>query len=109
MMENGTLPLIWCGLVALTWALTIYQSHRLGRKFVAKYPAIAAKEIPFAFSHFGHPEKAMFFWRRRAVELLRMDRELWKERRWFVGLSVASVAVFLIGFAMMLTYAVLHQ
>ncbi len=109
MVENGTISLAWFVTVVLIWAATIYQSHRLFRKFVAKYPDVASREIPYAFSHFAHPQKALFFWRRRSVELLRPDGELWKQRQCFVYLSVASLVVPFVGFGVLLLYAILHR
>jgi hypothetical protein len=51
MVEYGAIPLALFLLTAFIWALTAFQSSRLLRKFEAKYPAVAAKEIPYAFSH----------------------------------------------------------
>jgi hypothetical protein len=98
-MENGIIPMIVFVLGGVTWALTTYQCHRLRRKFIAKYPAIASQEIPYAFSHTAHPEKAIFFLRQRAADLLKGDEELWKERRKYVALFSASLILFCLGFA----------
>jgi hypothetical protein len=108
MVENGTIPFALFLLVNVVWALTVYQSHRLGKLFIAKYPEVASREIPYAFSHVAHPEKAIFFWRRRAAQLLRSDRELWKERQRFLYLSAASLLVPSIGFGGFFVYAFLH-
>ena len=109
MVENGTIPFALFLLVVGIWALTIYQSHRLYRMFIVKYPEVASREIPYAFSHLAHPGKVIYFWRRKARDLLNGDKELWKERQRFVYLSVASVLVPPIGFGALFLYAALHR
>jgi len=103
---SGIIPVTWFLLVTCLWGLTIYQSHRLGRKFRAKYPEVAAREIPWAFSHLAHPEKGNFFLRRRAAVLLADDKELWRERRRFIWLCCVSVGFPLFGFLAILLYAI---
>ena len=45
-----------------------------------------------------HPEKAIFFFRRRAAQILRADAVLWKQRQRFLFLMTLSVLVPVIGF-----------
>jgi hypothetical protein len=59
--------------------------------FRDRYPQIAQREIPFAFDRCRHPEKAIFFFRKRAVEILRADPILWRERQRFVGLVMITI------------------
>jgi hypothetical protein len=92
----------------LLWGTTVIQNVILLRAFVAKYPDVAAKEIPEAFSHAGHPEKAVYFFRRKAKDFLRSDRELWKQRQRFVYLCVASLSLPFLGFGLMMIYAIVH-
>jgi uncharacterized membrane protein (DUF485 family) len=109
MIENGTIPLAWFVGVALLWVATVVYGHRLRRHFVAKYPEVASKDIPYAFSHVAHPEKALFFLRRKARDVLRNDRELFKQRQRFVWLSVLSLIAPFAGFAAVFVYAMLHR
>lgn len=109
MMENGTIPLVWFVSVALLWTVTVFYGHRLRRHFVAKYPETASKEIPYAFSHVAHPEKALYFFRTRARDFLRSDAELSKQRQWFVWLSMLSLIAPFAGFGAMFVYAMLHR
>ena len=106
---SGTIPFAWFVMVILLSALTVWQNHRLFRKFRAKYPEVAAREIPWAFSYFAHPEKGNFFFRKQAVALLRNDEDLWRERRLFVCLCYISATVPLLGFVAMLLYAMLSS
>jgi hypothetical protein len=76
--------------VVLIVATTI-QGSRLLRLFGERYPQIAQREIPYVFDNWRHPEKAIFWFRKRAVELLRNDPELWRERQRYVGLVVATL------------------
>jgi hypothetical protein len=91
-MQGETTQLLVFLIIPLTWGLTIFQSHRLGRRFIAKYPKIAWREIPDACSHFAHPRNALFFFSSKARELISGDAELWKERQRLIVLSIASMA-----------------
>lgn len=109
MIENGIIPLLWFACTGFLWAVTIYYSHRLGRNFIKKYPDVASREIPYAFQHIAHPEKAFYFLRRKARDFLRNDRELFKQRQRFVWLSVLSVIAPFAGFGALFAYAMLHR
>src|SRR5579862_2216150 len=66
---------LWPILVIVVWGAlciaTAIQNSRLLRVFRDRYPAIAARELPMAWDGWRHPEKAIFFFRKRAVEVLR--------------------------------------
>ncbi|HRT59161.1 MAG TPA: hypothetical protein P5038_21240 [Candidatus Paceibacterota bacterium] len=96
-------------LVCLVWLATIYQGHRLFYLFRTKYPQIASKEIPYAFSHFAHPEKALYFFRRKARGVLRKDSELWRQRQWFVWLTLGSLIAPFVVFVAPILYARLQR
>ncbi len=74
---------------------TVIQNGRLWRMFRERYPQIAEREIPFAFNQWRHPEKMIFFFRKRAVEILRSDPSLWRERQFFVTLVVVTLGFWL--------------
>jgi hypothetical protein len=74
---------------------TVIQNSRLLRMFRERYPQIAQREIPFVFDNWRHPEKAIFFFRKRAVDILRPDPDLWRERQRFVALVVATLGFLL--------------
>ncbi len=85
-------------IIPIIWGVTVYQSHRLYSRFLCKYPVIAIKEIPYAFTHWTHPKKALFFFTNRAINLIRNDAILWKEWKRFAFLSFASIGLpFFIG------------
>lgn len=108
-MESGAFSLILFIGTGILWLVTAIQSHRLGYKFRNRHPEIAAREIPLAFAHFAHPQKVNFFFRRRTVELLKKDPELWKELQRFFWLTIASLVVPTTGFAVMFVYAMMHR
>jgi len=74
---------------------TTIQSGRLLRMFRERYPQIAQREIPFVFDNWRHPEKSLFFFRKRAVEILRPDSSLWRERQRFVALVIITLGFWL--------------
>ena len=91
----------------VVWFLMALQNSRLLCAFRERYPQIAQQEIPYVFDTWRHPEKTLFFFRRRAAELLRADTTLWRERRRFIILSVLSVLVPVLGFLPLFIYAVI--
>lgn len=109
MVENGTIPFAWFIMVALLWATTIFRAHKLLSDFLAEYPEVASREIPYAFSHFAHPGKAAFFWRKSTVELLRNNSELWRRRQHLIYFSIASLVLPFAGFVAILIYAVMNS
>ena len=76
---------------------TALQNGRLLRMFRERYPQIAQREIPYVFDNWRHPEKAIFFFRKRAVEILRPDPSLWRERQRFVALAFVTLGFWLAG------------
>jgi hypothetical protein len=81
------------------WLVTSISGHRLLHRFCCRFPEIAAREILYAFDRgFAHPETAVFFYRRRAVEAMRDDPSLAQQRQRFVVLSILSALFPLVGF-----------
>jgi len=96
---SGIIPLILFCTTAALWFIIWLYAHRLLHRFCARFPAVAQREIPYAFDRwFAHPEKAIFFFRQRAAEVLRDDPSLWRQRRSFILLSVLSVLIPVFGF-----------
>jgi hypothetical protein len=89
---------LFCATAAIWFATWLY-AHRLFHRFCARFPAVAQQEIPYAFDRwFAHPEKAIFFFRRRAAEVVRDDPLLSLQRRRFILLSLFSVLIPVLGF-----------
>jgi hypothetical protein len=105
-MSSGVLPFtLFCTTTAL-WMITVWYSHRLGHRFCERFPLVAQREIPYAFDRgLAHPEKAMFFFRRKAGEAMRDDPALCRQRKVFITLSILSLAVPVAGFLPMFVYA----
>jgi 4-amino-4-deoxy-L-arabinose transferase-like glycosyltransferase len=108
-MKSGDISLVLFLLVCMVWLATICQGHRLFYQFRTKYPEVASKEIPYAFSHFAHPEKALYFFRRKAREFLRNDSELLRQRQLFFWLTLFSLITPFVGFAGLIFYATFHK
>ena len=105
---SATYPLIlFCTTVALQ-LFTVWYGHRLLHAFCDRFPTVAQREIPYAFDRwFAHPEKGIFFFRRRAAEVVRADPTLSRLRRRFIVLSVLSVAFPVSGFLALFIFAVI--
>jgi hypothetical protein len=98
---------LFCATGAL-WFVTWLYAHRLLHRFCARFPEVAQREIPYAFDRScAHPEKAIFFFRRRAAEVIRADPALWRERRRFIALSLLSVVFPLLWFLPLFVFAVI--
>jgi hypothetical protein len=96
---SGIYPLTWFCTTGAIWFVTWLYAHRLLHRFCARFPAVAQREIPYAFDRgFAHPEKAIFFFRRRAAEVVRDDPALWRQRQRFIFLSFLSVLIPVLGF-----------
>jgi hypothetical protein len=83
------------------WLACFIQSHRLFYKFRAKYPDIAQRDIPHAFETRENPEKLLYFLSRKSLELLRSDPELWGLRRQVKMLTILSIVIPPVGFAVL--------
>ena len=87
---------LWPIVVMCIWAAfciaTVVQNSRLLRMFRDRYPTIAARELPMAWDGMRHPEKAIFFFRKRAIEVLRPLPDVWRERQRFVTLVVVTLS-----------------
>ncbi len=82
---------VWAGLILAT----VIQNNRLLRLFRERHPEVAQMEIPFVFDNWRQPEKAIYFFRKRAVVTLRADPQLWRERQRFVALVVGTLGFWL--------------
>jgi hypothetical protein len=100
-------PAILCGMTVALWWFTVWYAHRLLHAFCDRFPLIAQQEIPYAHDRFAHPEKAIFFFRRRAAEVTSTDPTLSRQRKRFIGLSVASVIFPLLWFVPLFIFAII--
>jgi len=76
--DFGLILFLGFGVIGFVWFI---QGHRLFYIFRSKYPEIARKEIPYAFSQGRHPEKFFYFFRRKSYDLLKSDPSIWKVRQ----------------------------
>ena len=60
--------------------------------FRDRYPTIAARELPMAWDGMRDPEKAIFFFRKRAIVVLRPLPDIWRERQRFVVLVAITLS-----------------
>jgi len=92
---------VWPILAMVLWAALILatsiQGSRLLRLFRERHPQIAQKEIPYVFDSWRHPEKAIFFFRRRARDILQAAPAVWRERQRFLALSLATLGFWVAG------------
>lgn len=107
---NAVVPVAVILLTGFTWALALYRHHRLFRSFIAKYPTIAQRDIPFALtSSTAHPEKLFYFFRRRSREFLKRDPQLWRLTKQFLICYAFAVLVPLFTCGFLFTYALLES
>src|SRR5678810_770998 len=104
---NEIYPLGLLFVTGIVWFLLGWQHLRLICTFRDRYPQIAQREIPYLFDSWAHPEKVIFFLRRRAVEILRTDSDLWRKRQRFIMLFWLSILVPLGGFLPGFIYAII--
>lgn len=93
-------------IVALVWLATVIQSAKLFNAFATKYPQEAQRQIPFAGSRMRHPEKVFFSFRSDSLALLKSDSTLWKRRQRLKLLLLLSVALPVLGFAVLVFTAI---
>jgi hypothetical protein len=72
-------PIILMFVIVSVWLITARQNGKLVEAFWDRLPKVAAQELPGTLGR--HPEKLIFFFRRRAAEVLRGDEVLWKMRQ----------------------------
>lgn len=89
-------------LILAVWLACFIQSHRLFYKFRAKYPQIAQRDIPHAFQTCEHPEKLLYFFRRKSWEVLRSNPELWGLRQQVLFLTILSLLIPPVGLTFLL-------
>jgi hypothetical protein len=96
---SGVYPVILSCITAAVWFVTSWHAHRLLHAFCDRFPSVAQREIPYAFDRWSaHPEKAIFFFRRRAAEVLRGDPSLWRQRQRLILFTVLSLLIPVLGF-----------
>src|SRR5215204_2709120 len=96
---SGIYPFALFCVTGFLWFVTWLCAHRLLHAFCDRFPLVAQREIPYAFDRgFAHPEKGIFFFRRRAAEVLRGDPLLWRQRQRFILLSTLSLLIPVLGF-----------
>jgi len=95
-----------CAWIVLV-AGTVLQNIRLLRVFRDRYPQLAQKELPAVFGNYRDPEKAIYFFRKRAIAALRPHPDLWRERQRFVTLVIATIGYWLIGVVTILILGIL--
>jgi hypothetical protein len=88
------------------WLALFIQSHRLFYSFRAKYPEIAKHDIPYACEFSPSPEKFVYFFRHKSLDMLQNDTELWSLRRQVKILTFLSIVVPPLGFGILVTVAV---
>jgi hypothetical protein len=107
---SGAYPFILFCATGVLWFTTVWYAHRLLHAFCRRFPSEAQREIPHAFDRwFAHPEKGIFFFRHKAVEILRGDALLWRQRQRFILLSVLSVVIPVLGFMSVGVVAILES
>lgn len=80
-----------CGVTAIT---VVIQLHRILFKFRKKYPEIASREIPYVFDDLHrHTEKGLYFYREKAIPVLKQDNELWEMRQRIILLTKVAFAL----------------
>ena len=108
------IPVLMFSLFAATgaiWLAWVIDGHLLLHRFVARFPEIADREIPHASDRgMAHPEKALFFYRKKAAEILSADPALARHRRRFIRLTMLAVLFPVLAFsALCLTAAMMNR
>jgi hypothetical protein len=91
-------PVCYFLLVGAVWSVLVVESHRLFYQFRARFPEVARREISYAFEFQAHPEKALYFFRRKSLDLLQGEPGLWKLRQRVKLLLVLAGVVPVLGF-----------
>ena len=99
-------PLALMAITSCIWFLTAWQNSHLVELFWQRLPRDAQQELPGAEGR--HPEKIVFFFRRRASQILRKDDVLWKHRKRLLSLAALSALVPLVGFLSIIAAACLE-
>jgi|ERR1035437_1137884 hypothetical protein len=98
-------PIILMFVIMLVWVFTATQNGKLVQAFWERLPKVAAQELPGMLDR--HPEKFIFFFRRRAAEVLRGDEVLWKMRQRLLLWVVLSLLTPVLGMLSLLIFAVM--
>jgi len=86
--------------IIICWLLLLIQSHRMFYTFKKKYPEIAKRKIPNAFTRYADPGKILFFFKKENLSLLQNDKKIWRLRQqtkilFFLSIGVPLLIVFL--------------
>jgi hypothetical protein len=100
-------PILLMAVISMVWIMCAIDSHRLFYRFRAKYPDLARQHIPHAFDPYAHPEKFIFFFRKRSKDILKCDDGLWALREKVKFLGILSIIVPPIGFVLLVLVAFL--
>ncbi|MFZ2445529.1 MAG: hypothetical protein WAW37_04160 [Syntrophobacteraceae bacterium] len=81
--------------LTVVFVITLFVQHnRLYFSFRKKYPEIAQKEIPHVFNDLHrHPEKVNYFYRKKAIPVLKQDPDLWNLRQQVIILTILALGV----------------
>jgi hypothetical protein len=84
------------------------DAHLLLHRFVARFPDIADREIPYASDRgIAHPEKALFFYRKKAAQILSAEPALARQRRRLIILTILAILVPALGMLGLILTAVI--
>jgi hypothetical protein len=90
---TAVLALVWFVLNGtVLWGMA-FVSQRLLHQFKQAYPDLAEREIPRVFEGVRHPEQFLYFYRRRAAQVLKDDPRLLRLRRRLVVLTWLAVTL----------------
>jgi len=95
--------------IIMCWLLTAIQGYRLVRLFKNKYPEIAKKKIPSAFTPYykDNFEINLFFFSKENIPLLQKDQIIWKLRQQTKILFILSIGTpLLIAFLSILVFMI---
>lgn len=97
-------------IIIVCWILTGIQGYRMVYAFKKKYPDIAKKKIPSAFtpSYKDNIEINLFFFRKTNIHLFKDDKQIWKLRQQTKILFFLSIVIPII-FALLSIYVFMCQ
>jgi len=66
-------------------------------RFRRRMPEVAAREIPFVFDDSEkHLEKTLFFYRSKAIAVLKQDPQLWRQRQSAIAMTIVLAVILVI-------------
>jgi len=90
-----TIPFLWLSIMGLLWASVVIIHARLVALFRRTFPEEAMRDLPAPGMQ--NPILLTYFLRSSSSELLRRDRNVWKQRQVLVMLLVFSAVFLFIG------------